>query len=113
MKLAICYNPSDNTIFQHFGQTEHFLIVDTKTGERSLIDNGGNSHKALVLYLKGLAVDTVIAGGMGDRAIELLKQAGINVIPGVRGSAEEAIKAFEEGKLEGNFNVIHKCDCDD
>ncbi len=111
MRLAVTYEPNSKTVWQHFGETEHFLICDLDTMATLVIDNGGFSHRSLVPYLKENGVDVLLAGGMGNHAVELLKSFDIEVVPGVKGDALAAIKAYKEGKLKGNFDVIHDCDC--
>ncbi|MBO6280045.1 MAG: dinitrogenase iron-molybdenum cofactor biosynthesis protein [Bacilli bacterium] len=113
MRIAVTYDFDSGEIFQHFGQTQNFLLVDVDGNERKemIITNGGNSHHSLIDYLNDLEVHVLIAGGMGNHAYELLKQAGIKVFPGQSGLAKEAVDKYLEGKMEFNPNMVHTCDC--
>ena len=116
MRIAITYDYENKTVFQHFGQTEHFLLVEKlNNGELSqmIVDNGGFSHSSLVDYLAHLEVNVVICGGLGNRAIDLLHQAGMEVIPGIQGPVDEVIKQYFNGELKGDMSVLHDCDCHD
>ena len=113
MRIAITFDNETKEVFQHFGETQYFLIVDTlKSGKiTKIIDNGGFSHSALIGYLLNLKVTTLICGGLGNHAIDLLNKNGIEVIPGIQGSALEAADKYLKGELEPDLSVIHNCDC--
>ena len=114
MRIAITYDYETKEVFQHFGQTQHFMIVDILFDGKTtsmIVDNGGASHAELVNYLAHLEVNVIICGGLGTRAIQLLEGAGIKVIPGVNGPAEEAVEKYLKGELEGDLSVLHDCDC--
>lgn len=114
MRIAITYDYDTKEVFQHFGQTQNFLLVDVldnKQESTMIIDNGGASHSELVNYLAHLEVNVLICGGLGNRAIDLLNNAGIKVIPGIRGSALEAKEKYLKGELVGDMSVLHDCDC--
>ena len=113
MRIAVTYDFDSHEVFQHFGQTEHFLLVDVRENDnvKMIIDNGGNSHQMLVDYLVHLEVNVLICGGLGNHAINLLEKGGIEVIPGITGLAEEAVDKYLKGELKVNHDVIHDCDC--
>ena len=113
MRIAVTYDFDTKEVFQHFGQTQHFLLVDVDGDQRKemVVTNGGNSHHLLVEYLKDLEVDVLLAGGMGDHALNLLMEAGIKAYPGQSGLARDAVDSYLNGEIEFNPNIIHKCDC--
>ena len=113
MRIAITYDFDTKEVGQHFGQTQHFLLVDVDGDERKemVITNGGYSHHELASYLKDLDVEVLLAGGMGNHAIEFLNQAGIKAYPGNVGPAEEVLEKYLKGELEINSDAIHLCDC--
>ena len=111
MLVAITYDLSNNTVWQHFGQTQYFMLFNTENGDRNLISSGGYSHKDLVPYLSSIGVKTLICGGLGNMAMTLLQGAGIEVIPGVTGDINDVISSYQEGKLKGDNSVLHDCDC--
>ena len=48
-----------------------------------------------------MGVNVMIAGGAGFRAQEFFRQYNIELIVGISGSIDEAIKKYAESKLEG------------
>ena len=51
-------------------------------------------------------VDLVLAGGIGERAIIMLAEAGIRVMPGVAEQpVQDAVEAWLNGRLETHANV--------
>ena len=109
MKIAVCYEKETKDVYQHFGDTEYFLIFDNDNNSEQVVDNGGYLHRDLIPYLSSLGVNVIIAGGMGSHAIDLFAMAGIKTIPGASGDAHEAVKAYLDGKLVPNMNAVHKC----
>ncbi len=109
MRIAVTYE--NGQIFQHFGHTEQFKVYDVEDGKivhEEIVDTNGQGHGALAGFLFGGKVDTLICGGIGGGAQVALSEAGIKLYGGVSGSADAAVKAFIEGKLDYNPNV--KCD---
>jgi len=115
MRIAVTYDYDSKEVFQHFGKTENFLLVDVDGDERkeTIVTNGGFSHHELAGYLKDLGVEVLLAGGMGAHAIEFLKQAGIKAYPGNTGPARDVAEKFIKGELNVNPNTVHLCDCHD
>ncbi|MGI5989706.1 MAG: NifB/NifX family molybdenum-iron cluster-binding protein [Lachnospiraceae bacterium] len=109
MRIAVPYE--DGNVFQHFGRTENFKIYDIDGGEivgSQVINCGGTGHEALAGLLAGQGVDTLICGGLGEGAMNALREAGIQVYPGASGSTDEAVAAFLDGELEtGEANCDH------
>lgn len=107
--IAITYDKETNSVFQHFGQTEYFYLFNEENGEERIVDNGGYTHRDLIPYLNSLGVTTLICGGVGTHAVELLKSFGIKLIPGASGDVKDVIKAYKNDTLALNPNAIHSC----
>lgn len=100
MKIAVPYE--NGQVFQHFGKSEQFAIytVEGKTvKQKEIVSTNGQGHGALAGLLSGLAVDVVIAGGIGGGAVMALQGAGITCYAGAQGDTDEAVKALLEGNL--------------
>ena len=82
-KIAIPVN--NGVLDAHFGHCKHFAIFELNnnvvTGE-SLMDAPPHEPGLLPRYLSERGVTDIIAGGMGQRAIELFQQAGVNIFVG-------------------------------
>ena len=101
MKVAITYEAGQ--IFQHFGKTQMFKMYEIDGGKilsSQLIDTLGQGHGALAGLLRAAGAEVLICGGIGAGAREALSQAGIEIYPGVSGSADTAAQTFAEGRLE-------------
>ena len=103
MKIAVTY--ANELIFQHFGHTQQFKVYNVENGtvvSTEIVDTNGKGHGALADFLSAKDVGLLICGGIGGGAQMALAQAGISFIGGVTGSADEAIEAFLEGRLEND-----------
>lgn len=106
MKIAVTFE--NGTVFQHFGHTEQFKLYDIADGAitaTSIIGTNGNGHGALADFLKQQNVDTLICGGIGGGAKNMLADAGITLYGGVNGNADDAVAALLNGTLTYNPDV--------
>ena len=119
MKIAVT---TDGTqIFQHFGKGPFFTLYTVDGGVirgKRTIDASQNGHAALTGFLKREGTDTVICGGIGEGAKQMLSASGIRLISGISGNIDEAVRAFLSGELKDQGgacnhekNENHTCDC--
>ena len=104
--LPICAPILTAELDPRFGRAAYFLIVDTTSGERWILDNpalhanGGAGVKA-AQTLAAEACEAVIGGDFGPHAFEALSAAGINMaLMGDCRTVEQALQAFQAGALE-------------
>lgn len=105
MKIAVTY--ADGFVFPHFGHTQQFKIYEVQAGEilnEQVIDTNGSGHGALAGLLAEQNVNLLICGGIGMGAQMALAQAGIVVMGGVMGEADDAVDAFLAGDLRFDPN---------
>lgn len=103
MKIAA---PSrEGLIDPHFGHCKEYLVFTLTDGvlvEEGTIPSpegcGCKSDIARVLAEKGIT--HMVAGNMGDGAMNVLASHGIKVARGALGNTREAVKAFAEGRLK-------------
>ena len=107
MKIAI---PLEGGVLaSHFGRCQEFAIISLDLDAKRIIQTEAMSppvHQPGVLpqWLHQLGVSAVIAGGMGQRAIQLFSQMGIDVHAGAPvDSPENLTRAFLDGSLETEF----------
>lgn len=106
MRIAVTYE--DGKVFQHFGHTAQFKFYDIeekKVVKEQLVDTNGQGHGALSGFLSEAKVDILICGGIGAGAQNALANAGIQLLGGVSGSADDAVGAYLEGTLSFDSNV--------
>lgn len=106
MRIAVTYE--NGQIFQHFGHTEEFKLYDIEEGKvtgSQVVSTNGQGHGALAGFLAEAKVDALICGGIGGGAQSALAEIGIKLYGGVSGSADEAVAAYLEGRLDFNPDV--------
>ena len=117
-KIAV---PVDETgvLDAHFGHCKFFVITNTE-------DNNIVSEEKLVppphepgllpRWLAEKGITDIIAGGMGQHAINLFNQGGVNAFVGApKLSAAELVQGFLQEKLSFTANYCdhgpdHECD---
>ena len=63
MKIAVTYENGE--VYQHFGHTEQFLLVDPDSGAREVVPAAGEGHGALAGFLAAHGVTHLVCGGIG------------------------------------------------
>jgi predicted Fe-Mo cluster-binding NifX family protein len=113
MKIAVPVT-SNNQIDGHFGHCEFYSvfsispageIVDTQIIP-SVQGCGCKSNIAGVLAADGVTV--MLAGGIGGGAINVLNNAGIDVIRGCEGDATEVVKLYVSGSVADSGESCHQ-----
>ena len=123
MRIAI--STDGNIVSAHFGRCPSFTIADiegNKLIKKEVIANPGHHPGFLPEFLHGKGVNSIIAGGMGQRATSLFAQAGIEAIVGISGSIDEVIDKVIKGTLVGGESLcnpgsgkgygVEKTECD-
>ena len=108
MKVAVTAERGELTsrIDPRFGRARWFLVVDTETGSVDAHDNsriaaleaGAGTRAAQAVI--DLGATAVITGNMGPKALEVLQAGGVDVYAGVTGTAQDALRAFQAGRLD-------------
>ncbi|CAJ35122.1 NifB/NifX family molybdenum-iron cluster-binding protein [Methanocella arvoryzae] len=92
-------------VFEHFGRTGTFAIVDADEGRInsvSVITNEqtyGSTDKNLPDFLADHGVEIVLAGMMGTCMSTPLIDRGIRVFTGAEGTVREAYEKYMAGEL--------------
>lgn len=108
MKIAV---PTvGNQIDQHFGHCEKysiFTINDKTIVAEEYMDSpagcGCKSNMASVLAENGVKI--LIAGGIGNGAVNVLANNGIKTIKGASGTVRDAVELFLQGELVDSGDV--------
>jgi predicted Fe-Mo cluster-binding NifX family protein len=119
-KLAF---PTDDgeTISRHFGQAMYFKIITLTEGQpaeselrsKARHTPGEHSHaqgehpgQGMVDGIRDCQV--LISGGMGAPALARADAAGMKVVLTRTRSIDEALKAYSEGSLENDAQLVHQ-----
>jgi len=109
MKIAI--PTSDGLLDPHFGHCRSFTLFDMEPGSDrvlhcEVVEAPPHEPGLLPKWLSEKGVTRVVAGGMGERAIQIFSQFGVSVEVGApRVPPEEALKMALSGSLAGGKNV--------
>ena len=109
MRIAIPI--ADGKLSVHFGHCEKFAIIEADPVNRKVlkkeeIDAPEHQPGLLPAWLGEKDVQVVIAGGMGQRAINLFVERNIEVFVGAPAeSPEYLVAAYLDGTLKAGNNV--------
>ncbi|KMT20780.1 NifB/NifX family molybdenum-iron cluster-binding protein [Clostridium cylindrosporum] len=112
MKIAL---PSrNNQIDDHFGHCEYFTVFTVDTQNKEILSSdtvpspsgcGCKSNIASVLSDKGVKV--MLAGNMGEGAVNALNNSGIEVLRGCSGDVKTVALKWLEGSLIDSSDNCH------
>jgi predicted Fe-Mo cluster-binding NifX family protein len=102
-KIAV---PTDNNgmLDGHFGHCRFFTIIDVNNGEiisDEKVVPPPHEPGLLPKWLAEKNVTDILAGGMGNRAIQIFNQNGVNVFVGApKMNATELVKGFLDKSVD-------------
>lgn len=113
MKIAL---PSrQNMIDDHFGHCEYFTVFTVDTDKHEILQQetiaspegcGCKSNIAYVLAEKGVSL--MLAGNMGEGAVNVLSRSGIEVLRGCSGDVRSVATAWLNGSLTDSGDSCHQ-----
>jgi len=110
-KIAVTYE--DGQVFQHFGRTQQVKIYEIDNGKivsTQIVDTSEHGHGAMAGYVKGFGATVIICGGLGDGARNSVRDAGLELVNGVSGDADAAVRAYIDGTLvRSDGDCDHHC----
>ena len=109
MKIAVA--SEKGIVTEHFGHCEGFMIFNTenkKIVNKETIANPGHRPGFLPNFLNDVGVNVIISGGMGNGAIDIFNEKGIEVIVGASGDAKIAVKDYLKGSLKSTGSICHE-----
>jgi predicted Fe-Mo cluster-binding NifX family protein len=93
----------ESAVYNHFGSAPMFVIFDTDTSERSIINNRDQHHlHGACNPMKALdnqKVDAIVVGGIGAGALSRLNQMGIIVHRALAATIRENMSMLEAQAL--------------
>jgi len=103
--LRIAVPLTGETFCAHFGGADRFAIFESDQDGGSALSRRDatpppHEHGSYPLWLRSEGVTTVLAGGMGPRAVKMLEHFGIEVVLGVDGGdPADLVAAFLRGEV--------------
>ena len=111
MNKIIAVPLEQGVLCEHFGHCEQFAIVQVENNTIADVRILTPPEHVPGLYprwVAGFGVTDVIAGGMGQKAIDLFHQQNINAFVGApKLGAEELVMAFIDDELELSANYCN------
>jgi predicted Fe-Mo cluster-binding NifX family protein len=104
MKIALPSN--GNQVDSHFGHCAYFTVFTTNdkkeivSEEKVASAEGCGCKSNIVFTLKQMGVEMMLAGNMGDGAVNVLSSQGISVLRGCSGDVKAVTQQWLAGKLE-------------
>lgn len=101
----------EGKLCNHFGHCQEFCFIEIddkkQIKEKKSLTPPPHEPGVLPRWLAENQVSIVLAGGMGVKAQQLLKESGIEVITGVNSnlSIDETIASYLDGNLETGANA--------
>ena len=112
-KIAVPVTRS-NQVDDHFGHCEFYNVFTvSEMGEITEVltipsVQGCGCKSNIALVLANLGVTTILAGGIGGGAINVLNYAGIDVIRGCSGDATGLVRNFVAGLVNDSGESCHQ-----
>lgn len=121
MKIALPTKTVDNAavVDSHFGHCEYFTVVTVDDASREVVSTvradapegcGCKSNVAELLAADGVTV--MLAGNMGQGAVDRLAGVGIQVIRGCDGALDDVVAKWLAGEIEDNAEICAHHDDD-
>ncbi|HEY4756830.1 MAG TPA: NifB/NifX family molybdenum-iron cluster-binding protein [Ignavibacteriaceae bacterium] len=117
-RLAIAIEETNalEKVAEHFGRCSKFYVCELDEQKKILnqetffnpLAGEHNSACQLPAFVKQFNINTIIAGGMGQKAISNFQSFGIDVITAPGLLYDDALDLFIEGKLSGYDTCKHE-----
>jgi predicted Fe-Mo cluster-binding NifX family protein len=107
MRIAISATGTDLAaeVDPRFGRCSYFIIIDPQTMEYDAIENrnamtGGGAGISTAQRIANNGIEVVLTGNCGPNAYQTLSASGIQIITGVSGKVEDAVRQYKSGELQ-------------
>ena len=102
----------ESKVYDHFGSSPTFIIVDTETKDQIRVNNKDLNHVHgacnPIMALDGKNVDAMVVGGIGAGAINKLNDMGVKVYGAAAPTVKENLELLSQNKLE-ELSVYNAC----
>lgn len=106
--MKVCFPVEKNdglesVVFNHFGSSPMFIVVDTSTSEVRELNNNDLGHQHGHCHplraLNGQEVNAIVLGGIGGGALSKLQAMNISVFMTGAATIKENLELLKNGKL--------------
>lgn len=108
MKIAVAVD--SGSISAHFGHAPEFRFFDVNgatVSDAGSAPNPGHDSVSVPRWLAGQGANCVIAGGIGQGAVDILAELGVTVVAGAAGNPAEAVQSYIRGELKPSLAGTH------
>jgi len=113
MKIAL---PSrQNLIDDHFGHCEYFTVFTVDSNNKEIVDHetitspvGCGCKSNIAQTLSEIGVKIMLAGNMGEGAVRVLNNSGIEVLRGCSGDVKTVALKWLAGSLTDSGDSCHE-----
>lgn len=100
---------ADGKLTAHFGHCQEFAMIDVEEKQikkKEILVPPPHEPGVLPKWLHDLGTNVIIAGGMGNRALTLFEENGIQVVTGAPSLVpEELVQSYLENSLVSGNNL--------
>lgn len=116
MKIAL--PTRQDVIDNHFGHCEYYTIFTVDSDAKKIIGQetlsapaGCGCKSNIASTLSDMGVKVMLAGNMGEGAVRVLGNSGIEVLRGCSGDVREVAQSWIDGSLADSGDSCHDHDC--
>lgn len=106
--MVIAVAVENGKVCPHFGHSPSFSFYEIENGRvvsEKNIQSPGHGHGILPEFIASNGAKVVIAGGMGQGAVNACSSFGMEIITGIEGDADEAAERYAKGELVSSSSV--------
>jgi len=117
LNMKIALPTRDGNIDDHFGHCDHYTIItldeDNKITNKEAMDSpdGCGCKSDLAPLLAGMGVKVMLAGNMGQGAVNILQSNEIKVVRGCSGPVDDVAAKYLAGEIQDQLITCNHHDC--
>jgi|SRR5665647_1585266 len=112
MKIAL--PTRENLIDSHFGHCEYYTVFTIDDGSKEIVNReiiaspvGCGCKSNIASTLSEMGVNLLLAGNMGEGAVNVLNRSGIEVVRGCTGDVKEVALSWLAGSVLDSGEMCH------
>lgn len=93
-------------VSQHLGKTPYFVLIKWENDqiEKFQVLESGSKHLGGRMtpgeFIAGSGANILLCGNLGQKAVQMIEKAGIEVYVGASGTVMEALQSWADSKLK-------------